>query len=208
MKMFNCLKNSILYENDIVDENQLKKIVEYSNKLTNVPDLRKVFQLFSKNEVIKREGDIFVSSNMNFSKNFNANLVGMNHKMIDLNKIQEMINKYYENLNIEDGFKYYIIFELIHPFNDYNGRIGRFMFLEHPLKLYLSNVLINNKHNKKLHNRLFSIYSSKIRLYYNNGVLFEYKTKKPYVYKNFEYYLNLELNNETKKIIYELLKNF
>ena len=100
--MYNCLKNSVKYENDKVDENQLKKIVEYSNNLKGVPDLKTVFELFKTNESIsiKREEDIFVTSNLNFNRNFNVNMVGIKHTMIDLNKIQLMINKYYEKINI------------------------------------------------------------------------------------------------------------
>lgn len=204
--MLECLKNSIKYENDIIDEKRLSRIVSYSRSLNNnPPDLRTIFKLFKPNLDIIRTEDIFISSNLNFNRNFNVNLVGMNWKDIDLNKIQEIINKYYENLNLEDGFKNYIMFELIHPFLDGNGRIGRFIFLEHPLKLYFSNCL-NNKRNKKLHNRLFSMYFPKIRLCYRDSVLMDWKTRKRFVYKDWNFYLNLQLNDEAKKIIHELLK--
>lgn len=51
-------------------------------------------------------------------------------------KLTSLINEYnnLENIKLEDIAKFHLFFEQIHPFQDGNGRIGRFIFLKQLLE--------------------------------------------------------------------------
>lgn len=206
--MFECLKNSYIYEGDKPDVRSIEMLVEYFGVPPGrAPDLRVVFRLFSNNANIKRTEDVFITSRLDFTGNFNVHLVGMKSDLIDLDRIQDMIIKFYNNIDIEDAFKYYIQFGPVRPFEDFNGRVGRYIFIEHPLKLYLSNILIKTR-NRKLHNQLFKCFHKKMRLYYNGNILMNWKTRLPYKYDDEEHCRDIELNVDSKNIIHKLLKKF
>lgn len=204
--MLECLKQSILYEGDKPNNEQLMKIVDYSNSLKygEAPDLKIVFNLFKPELDIVRKEDVVVCSNNSFQKYFNVNHVGMKPEYINLDKIQDTINDFYKHPTLIEGFRLYIQFELIHPFIDGNGRTGRFIFIEHPFKCYLSSILVK-KRLKLLHQQLFSIYCKKIRLYYNGDKLYYWKTHMEFIYPPEDSYYDLKLNDKVLTIIQKLL---
>lgn len=85
--MFECLKNSYIYEGNKPNIKSIEMLVEYSNILLGrAPDLRVVFKLFSNNSNIKRTDDVFITSRLDFTGNFNVHLVGMKSDLINLDK--------------------------------------------------------------------------------------------------------------------------
>ena len=143
------------YEKDIekLTDKVKKDVFNYLNKLDfhEPPDLYTLNKLMGINNGLRTE-NVYVSVNNIMldanDRHFKCNHIGMNpndlKQIENSNYLQNMINEFYENLNeditlddIIEGFYCYIKFELIHPFDDGNGRLGRLIFLEHPFNYHV-----------------------------------------------------------------------
>ncbi|WP_252236965.1 Fic family protein [Clostridium sp. CH2] len=73
-------------------------------------------------------------------KKYQNKILGANFNTADPleveSKLLNLINEYnsLENVKLEDIARFHLIFEQIHPFQDGNGRIGRFIFLKQLLE--------------------------------------------------------------------------
>lgn len=200
--MRDSIRASIIYEGDFPKENIIESIMDYVHFLNGrAPDLIRVFKLFMPHLDPIRKEDVFVCSNLHPNKTFNVNHIASDWRKLDLDRIQSIINDFYDHPTIEEAFRLYIMFELIHPFVDGNGRVGRFIFFENALNIYLSSYL-HMKIVKSLHNLLFKPYTKKVRIIVIDDVIYEYLTGQKYKYK--EYY-DLTLIGQTHEVIREII---
>ena len=148
------LYHSYHYERDVekLTDDIKESVYKYLKSLSfhEPPNLMKLNELLKINDGL-RIIRIYVSTNYmltnnmldEFDEHFSCKHIGMlpnDLKTIESdNCLQNMINEFYKNLHeditlddLMNGFYNYIKFELIHPFTDGNGRLGRLIFLEHP----------------------------------------------------------------------------
>lgn len=201
--MYDSIKSSIIHEGDKPDRNIIDSLVTYSNTLNGKPpDLIKTFNLFMPHLDPIRKEDVFICSNIQQNKSFNVKHIASDYRILDLQRIQEIINDFYLTPTIVKAFELYIKFELIHPFTDGNGRVGRFIFFEHALKFYLSSHLLK-KTVSDLHRSLFKSYSKKIRIVIRDNEIYEYRTGRKYQYKQ---YYDVEIDAVTSAVIENIIK--
>lgn len=76
-------------------------------------------------------------------------------------KIDNLLNKYrkIKNIKVEDIIDFHVEFELIHPFNDGNGRIGRIIMFKECLKNNIIPFIISDE-NKSFYLRGLNNYKS------------------------------------------------
>lgn len=206
--------DKILYHNYKYEKDIKKLTPEIKTNLFNYlsslnfhepPNLKKICDIVKINDGIRTE-QIYINSNDVFldanDEHFKSKHIGMDFKDLRIlereNYFQNMIDEFYKSLNDEitlydliKAFKTYITFELIHPFIDGNGRIGRIIFLEHPFNY---NMFPFSEILDKL-----SINQESLLFKYN---VLEYngKDRQKYTIRN---YLNWEnrLNDNEKKIL-------
>jgi Fic family protein len=71
-------------------------------------------------------------------------------------KMNDLLRRYYslENISLEEILKFHLEFERIHPFQDGNGRIGRFIYLKQILENRLELKYMNGETSDKYKNAL------------------------------------------------------
>ena len=211
------LYHNYKYEKDVkkLTDDVKQDVFNYLNSLDfhEPPDLYKLNKLMGINNGLRTE-PIYVSVNNVMldatDRHFKCNHLGMDPK--DLQKIendnylQNMLDEFYkyfdENITLDDiikDFYCYIKFELIHPFEDGNGRLGRLIFLEHPFN---NNMFPFSEMLEKLSINQQSLLFKCCRLQYDG------KNKQKYNVKD---YLECEkrIDDKTKlnilKIIYKVV---
>ncbi|KAA6371814.1 MAG: hypothetical protein EZS28_032658 [Streblomastix strix] len=100
-----------------------------------------------------RQCNVYVSGKNN-SKIISADNVGIRHELIDPLYLQELVNKANQTDDPVTKFKYFLIYQRIHPQEDGNGRIGRLLFLE-IYNIPLSTTLRYSVKAKQLMNNIF-----------------------------------------------------
>ncbi|KAA6382194.1 MAG: hypothetical protein EZS28_022279 [Streblomastix strix] len=114
---------------DIIPNETVNEAVQYILD-NNHPIIDELYRLlFPKRQTVFRQCNVYVSGKNN-SKIISADNIGIRHELIDPHYLQELVNKANQTDDPITKFKYYLIYQRIHPHEDGNGRIGRLLFLE------------------------------------------------------------------------------
>ncbi|KAA6391378.1 MAG: hypothetical protein EZS28_013097 [Streblomastix strix] len=124
-----CILNSNFIEQDFIPNETVNEAVQYILD-NNHPKIDELYRLlFPKRQHVFRQCNVYVSGKNN-SKIISADNIGIRHELIDPHYLQELVNKANQTDDPITKFKYYLIYQRIHPHEDGNGRIGRLLFLE------------------------------------------------------------------------------
>lgn len=192
-KLNDIILNSCVYEGDDNINNFNSDIINYlisldKNEPIDLVKLKPIYEnIRSDDEGIGTE--VYQKNNITLIKSY---WFGANHNDITIEKLQNLINSFYNSLSnprtwkdILLAFQYYIVFEKIHPFPDYNGRIGRLIFLEHPFE-YI-NFPVSNALNKLCISQDDLFNTTLKTYYYKNNELYYYKNNEKYIYKKYNF---------------------
>lgn len=70
-------------------------------------------------------------------------------------KLRKLLEKYSEITELKELVEFHYKFELIHPFSDGNGRIGRFIILKQCIENNIKPIIIDNENELEYKNSLF-----------------------------------------------------
>lgn len=130
-------------------------VVEDSDKELNK------FMLFDWHRTLKNNSIDDEISNIGCWKKYENRLRGVDIKLALPGEVDslmfDLIMDWNENNNptIEDIAKFHYKFEMIHPFQDGNGRIGRFLILKQCLESDLDLIAIDNMYSKEYKEALY-----------------------------------------------------
>ena len=130
-------------------------VVEDSDKELNK------FMLFDWHRTLKKNSIDDEISNTGCWKKYENRLRGVDIKLALPSEVDSLmfnlIMDWNENNNptIEDIAKFHYKFEMIHPFQDGNGRIGRFLILKQCLESDLDLIAIDNMYSKEYKEALY-----------------------------------------------------
>ncbi|KAA6366347.1 MAG: hypothetical protein EZS28_038127 [Streblomastix strix] len=148
-----CILNSNFIEQDFIPNETVNEAVQYILD-SNQPNIDELYRLlFPKRQHVFRQCNVYVSGKNN-SKVISADNIGIRHELIDPHYLQELVNKANQTNDPITKFKYYLIYQRIHPHEDGNGRIGRLLFLE-IYNIPLSTTLRYSIKARKLMNEIF-----------------------------------------------------
>ncbi|KAA6399968.1 MAG: hypothetical protein EZS28_004507 [Streblomastix strix] len=124
-----CIMNSNFIEQGFIPNETVNEAIQYIFDKT-YPNIDEVYRLiFPKMQHVHRQCSVYVSGKNN-SKIISADNVGIRHELIDPLYLQELVNKAHQTNDPVTKFKYFLIYQRVHPHEDSNGRIGRLLFLE------------------------------------------------------------------------------
>lgn len=130
-------------------------VVEDSDKELNK------FMLFDWHRTLKKNSIDDEISNTGCWKKYENRLRGVDIKLALPGEVDslmfDLIMDWNENNNptIEDIAKFHYKFEMIHPFQDGNGRIGRFLILKQCLESGIDLIAIDNMYSKEYKEALY-----------------------------------------------------
>lgn len=217
----------------IMESKAINQEIIYSNKIENynvlnkkkLLDLNIVFKKITNMEILKKQIKIVQNlNNVNFDMLFRKNSISIfqlgnqnphytaiNHNLIE-KELCDLIKNMFDKDNIIDCLLIHIIFELIHPLEDGNGRFGRYLVLNllinhnliHPLLVFDFSKYINEDKSRYYKN------FQKLEDKYVNGDCtnqIEYLLEKIYLSVEFQYKQITKNMNKIKEI-YLKIKTF
>ncbi len=158
----------LLFEKKVSGVHYLDDVIETRNSL-NVFDMvindcgkqLNKFMLFSWQKELKKDSVDEEINNTGCFKKYENRLRGLDLKLaspafVD-NLMFNLLADYNETLNptIEDIATFHYRFELIHPFQDGNGRIGRFIILKQCIDNNIDLIAIDNIYKDEYKNALY-----------------------------------------------------
>lgn len=162
MNLEDELRNSFELESSHITKDITDKLTQYDGL-----NIEKIYSIMMENKYpLKRTRHVCVKNTFDEILH-----IGLQPSKIDYGVIQRWVNEFYAHefkTSTEKmfcGFILYLLYVRIHPHQDGNGRMGRYLFLENRLlertKSYVPLSTILNNHNfRDVSDKLLSLYNS------------------------------------------------
>lgn len=161
--------DKLLSEKKVEGTHSLDDILETKNSLEVfeqvVQDSEEVldtFMLFNWHRILKKGTVDEEIHNTGMWKKYENKLRGVDLKLASPSEVENLMYNLLadwnelENVSIKDIADFHYKFELIHPFQDGNGRIGRFIILKQCLEKNIELIAIDNEYSEEYKKALYN----------------------------------------------------
>jgi hypothetical protein len=133
--VINSIERSFEYEDAEYSDEQIQNIIDCENEIT------KLHKIIEPNKLCKRTFFVGIPGPTAWYNGKWAHM-GMEDTKINIERLQKWVDLYHtysfnspgEKLIV--GYILYLLYERIHPHEDGNGRMGRYLFIENKLSYY------------------------------------------------------------------------
>lgn len=161
--------DKLLYDKKVEGIHSLDDVIETRNSLEVfdkvIEDCEKKldkFMLFTWHRILKKGTVDDEIHNIGIWKKYENKLRDIDLKLASPNEVDNKMFNLIEdwneldNITINDIAKFHYKFELIHPFQDGNGRIGRFIILKQCIEANIDLIAIDNEYNEEYRKALYN----------------------------------------------------
>lgn len=161
--------DKLLNERKVEGNHTLDDVIETKNSLevfdqviNDSEEKLDKFMLFNWHRILKKGTVDEEIHNTGMWKKYENKLRGIDLKLAYPNEVENLIYNLFsdwnelDNISIKDIADFHYKFEMIHPFQDGNGRIGRFIILKQCLEKNIDLIAIDNEYSDEYRKALYN----------------------------------------------------